>query len=121
MVIRFTLHKLILFCITLELFKKDYMTFDEKKKVINHVFQELRGMGIASKYSVNKPWKFLENESNENAVTYQKSDFELLEEKNYIILYWKGDGDAIYNQLKKYFYKVVWDRMVGSTIKVCFC
>lgn len=96
------------------------MTFDEKKKVINHVFQELRHENITAKYTVNKPWKFLENELNENAVTYQKSDFELLEEKNYIILYWKGDGEMIYNSLVKHFNKVIWDKMIGSTMKVVF-
>lgn len=96
------------------------MTFEEKKKVINQVFQELRQENICAKYSVNKPWKFLENESNENAVTYQKSDFELLEEKNYIILYWKGNGEMILTKLQEHFNKVIWDGFIGSTMKVVF-
>ena len=96
------------------------MTFEEKKKVINHAFQELRHENICAQYVVNKPWKFLENEFNEQAITYQKSDFELLEEKNYIILYWKGNGEMILKKLQEHFNKVIWDGMIGSTMKVVF-
>lgn len=96
------------------------MTFDEKKKVINHVFQELRHRNICAKYTVNKPWRFLESELNDTAITYQKSDFELLEEKNYLLLYWKGDGELILKTLKEHFQKVIWDGFIGSTMKVVF-
>ena len=96
------------------------MTFEDKKKVINQAFQELRHENICAKYTVNKPWKFLENELNENAVTYQKSDFELLEEKNYMILYWKGNGEMILKKLQEHFNKVIWDGFIGSTMKVVF-
>ena len=62
----------------------------------------------------------MENELNETAITYQKTDFELLEEKNYLLLYWKGDGEMILKTLKEHFQKVIWDGFLGSTMKVVF-
>ena len=95
------------------------MTFTEQKKFINNGFQSLLELGVIAQ-KVPKPWKFVEEVSG-NALAYSSEDLKNLKKNGELYLSWSGDGETLFESLKKVFGKSAkWDRKMESRMKICF-
>lgn len=96
------------------------MTFLEQKKYINKGFQSLLELGVIAVKVPSKPWKFVE-EVSENALAYSSEDLKNLKKNGELYLSWSGDGETLFESLKKVFGKSArWDRKMESRMKICF-
>lgn len=96
------------------------MTLQEQKKFINNGFQSLRELGLIAQQVPSKPWQFVGDVSG-NALAYSSEDLKNLKKNKILYISWSGDGETIFESLKKVFGKFAkWDRKMESRMKIDF-